>query len=176
MDIGAVFLTLAILTLVVMYLAQPYLERRTKIVSAEEAEHSTLLAMRDRYINALKELDFDHEMGKIPAEDYPTQRADLLKKGAEALRHLDEYEGTKSTSAEDRLEAVIAARRADATGTYTPNPDETPAITGDDDDLEALIAARRSKRKEKSAGFCPNCGHPVMESDKFCTKCGKKTA
>jgi phage protein D len=168
MDIGAVFLTLAILTLVVMFLAQPYLEKRTKIVSAEELEHSTLLAERDRYINALKELDFDHEMGKIPAEDYPVQRADLLKKGAEALRQLDEYEGAKSTSAEDRLEAVIAARRADAVGTQEPAPST-------DDDLEAMIAARRSKRKAKSAGFCPNCGHPIMANDKFCTNCGKKT-
>ncbi|MBT3338476.1 MAG: zinc ribbon domain-containing protein [Anaerolineae bacterium] len=175
MDIGAIFLTLAILVLVAMYLAQPYLERRTKIVSAEELEHSTLLATRDRYINSLKELDFDHSMGKIPTEDYPTQRAELLQKGAAALRHLDEYEGAKSTSAEDRLEAVIAARRADATGSEELVIDETPAIA-DDDDLEAMIAARRSKRKAKSAGFCPNCGHPVMTNDKFCANCGKKTA
>lgn len=88
MDIGAIFLLMALFTLVAMFLAQPYMERRAKIVSAEEFEHSTLLAMRDRYINALKELDFDHELGKIPAEDYPAQRAELLKKGADALRQI----------------------------------------------------------------------------------------
>ena len=170
MDIGAIFLTLAITTLVAMYLAQPYLERRTKIVSAEELEHSYLLAERDRYINALKELDFDHEMGKVPEEEYPSQRAELLKKGADALRRIDEYEGAQNTSAEDRLEAVIAARRADSTS--------APAVDSSvdtDDDLEALIAARRSKRKAKSGGFCPNCGHPILADDKFCTNCGKKT-
>ena len=170
MDIGALFLTLAVAILVAMFLAQPYLERRTKLVSAEEFEHSHLLAERDHYINALRELDFDYELGKVPEEEYPEQRADLLQKGADALRKLDEYEGTKATSAEDRLEAVIAARRADATDA----PDVAPTLNTDDD-LESLIAARRAKRKTKSNGFCPNCGHAVMEIDKFCTNCGKKT-
>lgn len=169
MDIGAIFLTLAILTIVAMYLVQPFMERRSKIVSVEELEHSHLLAQRDRYINALKELDFDHEMGKIPEEDYSPQRADLLKKGSEALRQLDEYEGAKGSSAEDRLEAVIAARRADSTST------PAASISTDDDDLESLIASRRSQRKAKSGGFCPNCGHPILANDKFCTNCGKKT-
>ena len=170
MDIGAIFLTLAIMTLVAMYLMQPFMDRRTKIVSAQELGYSQLLAERDRYISALKELDFDHEMGKVPTEEYPSQRADLLKKGADALRRLDEYEGTKSASAEDRLEAVIAARRADST-----SASEVGASVDVDDDLESLIAARRSKRKAKSGGFCPNCGHPIIVTDKFCTNCGKKT-
>lgn len=170
MDIGAIFLTLAIMTLVAMYLMQPFMDRRTKIVSAQELEHSQLLAERDRYISALKELDFDQEMGKVPTEEYPSQRADLLKKGTDALRRLDEYEGTQSASAEDRLEAVIAARRADST-----SAPEAETSQDADDDLEALIAARRSKRKAKSGGFCPNCGHPIVVTDKFCTNCGKKT-
>jgi hypothetical protein len=173
MDIGAIFLTLAITTLVAMFLIQPYMERRTKIVSAEEFEHSHLLAERDRYINALRELDFDNEMGKIPEESYPAQRADLLKKGADALRKLDEYEGEKGTSAEDRLEAVIAARRADSTD--TPAVSKGSPTLDADDELESLIAARRSKRNAKSGGFCPNCGHAVLATDKFCTNCGKNT-
>lgn len=174
MDIGALFLTLAVTTLVVMYLVQPYIERRTKIVSREELEHSQLLAERDRYINALKELDFDHELGKVPAEEYPVQRADLLKKGAAAFRKLDEYEQAQDTSAEDRLEAVIAARRADATNAPKAKSATAPTLDADDE-LESLIAARRSKRKAKSGGFCPNCGHAVLATDKFCTNCGKKT-
>lgn len=174
MDIGALFLTLAVATLVAMYLVQPYLERRTKMVSEEELEHSYLLAERDRYINALKELDFDYEMGKVPEVEYPVQRAGLLQKGADALRKLDEYEGAKESSAEDRLEAVIAARRADATDTPKAEVETTPSMDADDE-LESLIAARRSKRKARSGGFCPNCGHAVLATDKFCTNCGKKT-
>jgi len=167
MDIGAIFVLLALLILIAMYLAQPYMEKRAKVVSAKELELSALFAKRDDAINALKELDFDNALGKVPAEEYPLQRANLLKKGADALRHIDEYQagGAAVTNAEDRLEAASASHRADAAG--------VPALDADDD-LEALIAARRSKRKAKSGGFCPNCGHPVLSGDKFCTSCGKK--
>jgi len=162
MDIGAVFILLALLILVALYLAQPYMERSATRVSASELELSALLAERDNAINALKELEFDHELGKVPEEDYPMQRAELMKRGAEALRRLDEFhaDGDVTQLAEDRVESVINAHK-----------DSLPA----EDDLEALIAARRSKRKGRSGGFCPNCGHPVLSSDKFCTGCGQKT-
>lgn len=162
MEIGAIFILLALLILVALYLAQPYLERHATLVSESEQELSALLAERDHTINALKELEFDHELGKVPEEDYPSQRAALLKRGAEALRRLDAYHagGDVGKRAEDRVENAIDA--------YQDAPQA-------EDDLEAMIAARRSKRKGRSDGFCPNCGHPILSSDKFCTGCGKKT-
>jgi NADH pyrophosphatase NudC (nudix superfamily) len=66
------------------------------------------------------------------------------------------------------VEAVIAAQRADAA---VKNKSVERVVS--DDDLEDLIAARRAARKEKSAGFCPKCGKPVLRSDRFCPSCGK---
>lgn len=166
MDIGAIFLILAVLILVALFLAQPLIEHRSTMVTEEEHELSSLMAEQDSLLTALQELDFDHTLGKIPAEEYPAQRADLLKRGTEILRRIDALSGVgESKNAQDRVEAAIAARRADAAVVK----DNAPS----DDDLESLISARRTDRKEKSGGFCPHCGKPVLRTDRFCPKCGK---
>jgi rubrerythrin len=68
----------------------------------------------------------------------------------------------------NKLESEIAAKRSDSA---INKVSETANFS--DTDLEEMLAARRSARKEKAAGFCPNCGKPVMKSDKFCPSCGK---
>ena len=166
MDINALFFTLAILVLVGMYLYTPLVEGRARRVTEEEHELSALMAERDRVINSLQELDFDFKLGKIPEEDYPTQRANLLQKGADILRRIDTIapQPASAQSANARIEKASAARRADA----------AVAISEvSDDDVESMIAARRKARKEKSSGFCPKCGKPVVISDRFCPSCGK---
>ena len=178
MDIGAIFFALAVVTLVGMYVGQPYIQHRGRRATQEDREYSALMAEYDRAVNTLQELDFDDALGKVPAEDYPEQRAELLSKGAELLRKLDSFvpapapsgnsNGTKNETkdAESRLEAAVAARRADSSAK------KAVAIL-DDDDLESMIASRRKMRKEKSAGFCPKCGKPILVSDRFCPSCGK---
>jgi len=166
MQITAIFFTLAILILVAIYLYAPFTERRARRVTEEEHELSALMAERDRVINSLQELDFDFKLGKIPAGDYPTQRASLLQKGADILRQIDSI-APQPTSLQDvdaRIEKAIAARRADASVEKTEVSD---------DDVESMISARQKSRKEKSSGFCPKCGKPVMVSDRFCPSCGK---
>ena len=166
MQLTAIFFTLAILILVAIYLYAPFMERRARRVTEEEHELSSLMAERDRVINSLQELDFDFKLGKIPDEDYPTQRSSLLQKGADILRKIDSIapQATSVQDADARIEKAIAARRADAAISQ-------PEIS--DDELESMIVARRKAHKEKSSGFCPKCGKPVMVSDRFCPSCGK---
>lgn len=166
MEFTAILVTLALLILVVVYLYAPFVQRRARRVTSEEHELSALLAERDRVINSLQELDFDYKLGKIPEEDYPGQRATLLQKGADILRQIDSLapQPTSVQDADARIEQAIAVRRADASGVRAEPSDE---------DLEAMIMARRTARKEKSSGFCPKCGKPVLVSDRFCPSCGK---
>lgn len=170
MEIGSIFLLLAVLMLASLFVARPFFEgRRMTAVSAEDQTLSSLMADRDRLILTLQELEFDHVLHKIPAEDYPTMRADLMQKAADVLRKLDALQAkSASTDAESRLEAVIAARRADSAQKAIPaiNP-----VT--DDSIEALIAARKATRKEKSGGFCAKCGKAVLSTDLFCPNCGQ---
>ncbi len=169
MELTAIFFSLAVLILVGIYLYAPFMERRARRVTEEEHELSALMAERDRVINSLQELDFDFKLGKIPEDDYPVQRSTLLNKGADILRKIDLL-APQPASAQDteaRLERAIAARRADTA---------LAKVEVTDDDLESMISSRRKRRPNKSAGFCPKCGKPVMVTDRFCPSCGKSLA
>ncbi len=171
MDLGALFLILALAMLVGMFISRPFfaVEDERALAEGEQAPsndrsrdhtHSTLLAERDRLLSALQELDFDYGLGKIPAEDYPPQRAALAQRAAEVLRNLDE-----SFPSELSEEA--------------PQPPVPPApvvIEPPDEELEVKIASYRRSRQEKAIGFCPRCGKPVKKTDKFCSRCGMPIA
>ncbi len=169
MDLGAIFLLVAVIILVALYVARPFAGRQRSVTGHEKAL-STLLAERDRVLTALQELDFDYSLGKIPAEDYPAQRKELLQSGADVLRRIDALTTAHSPDrrvepAESCSEVTAAARR--------PREEKKPASSSaSDDDLEDLIARRRAARKEKSSGFCPKCGKPILKSDVYCPSCG----
>jgi hypothetical protein len=165
MQTAAILLTLGVIILVGLYLYAPFLERQSRRITEEEHELSSLMAERDRAIDSLQELDFDFALGKIPEGEYPAQRTELLQKGADILRKIDSHtpKADPAQDAESRLEKAIAARRAKTSSKESETTD---------DDIESMIIERRKSHKEKSAGFCPNCGKPIMASDRFCPSCG----
>jgi hypothetical protein len=157
MELGAIFLLLGMAVIVIVFVAQPFTTHwRTRAQSSHEI--SALLAERERAINALLELDADNAIGKIPAEEYSSQRAGLVRKGADILRRLDEIQKAQPAPVKETVRPVIA---------------ETSSNAPSDEDLEDLISQRRTIRQLKTAGFCPNCGKPVLQSDQFCPSCGQ---
>jgi NADH pyrophosphatase NudC (nudix superfamily) len=157
MELAAILFILAILLAVAMYLAAPLMANRSPRVVQETQEVSSLLAERERLLTALQELDFDYQLGKIPEEDYPVQRADLLQKGVGVLKQLDALASSRPSHARPIEQGI--------------SPEQGGQLS--DDDIESMLAARRKARKTKSAGFCPRCGKPVLVTDQFCPSCGK---
>ncbi len=155
MDLAAILVLIALLLVITLYLVTPLLGNRSPRSPQETQAVSSLLAERERLLNALQELDFDFQLGKVPAEDYPAQRADLLQKGADILKQLDALAPSRPPA---------RSPEARAAGTQS-------ALN--DDEIESMLAARRKARTSKSAGFCPRCGKPVLTTDKFCPNCGK---
>ncbi len=158
MEPAAIFLLLIVFAFIVLFVSRPFFERRRVRAAESGHELSSLLAERERLLTALQELDFDQSLGKIPAEDYPIQRAELLQKGADVLRQLD------------ALTPTIAGKTSGKKRRARSVPEPTASLS--DDDLEDLLAKRRNGRKDKTAGFCPKCGKPVLQSDVFCPSCG----
>ncbi|GAB4580245.1 MAG: hypothetical protein Fur0022_29840 [Anaerolineales bacterium] len=178
MDLGSLFLLIALFILVAAFVIRPIIEHHAVEVSEQEQALSTWLARQDRVLDALQELDFDYKLGKIPEADYPAQRTMLLQQGAEILKQLDALQPRRHQPA-DALEAAIAARRAQTTalaenGGVVPNGMPPSEGHPSDDKIEMLLAERRRERKTKFSGFCSQCGNPLQASDKFCSKCGTK--
>ncbi len=171
MDIGSILLLLALVVVVGVFIASPLrTQRERKAVGKLDIELSQLLAERERILEALAELDFDNDMGKIPDDLYPLQREALLKRGAAVLRLLDEYRAVPADAAATEPER---AERLERAASIRPV---------DDDPLEAMIATRRKQRtpavsepadKPGQPGkFCPNCGDAIKPGDRFCASCG----
>ena len=151
MEPQVILYLLVVMSLVGVFVSRPFW-RAIRSSQTDDYSRSFLLAERERLLTTLQELDFDHSLGKIPEEDYPIQRAELLRQGAEVMESLE--------------------RQVDANADAPiPMPEKTPRHV-DDDYIEDLIAKRRSARKEQTDGFCPNCGKAVLPSDSFCPGCG----
>jgi len=194
MDFGSLFLIIALLVLVILFVSRPLMEKESITDQKNEMQsdhiYSAALAERDQILNNLHELDLDFSLGKIPAEDYPIERAAMLEKGAKVLRDLDQFQNSKigtdiptgDTAAIGGLQE-LQFQHANAGEQGTPGHNESTApfngsgnvLRSPDDELELMLATRRRVRQEKAAGFCPTCGHAVQKTDRFCPKCGKKT-
>jgi hypothetical protein len=173
MDIGSILLILAIFIPVTLFILHPIIERSLVPETQSGPDISTLLAERDHIIATIKELDDDYSLGKVPAEDYPSQRLALLQNGADILRNIDNFQSRFSTQApEDRLEAALVAHRQNLEASYSPKKNGNAVPPVPDDGLEQKIAIRRRMMHGKAGGFCPKCGRPVQAIDRFCPHCG----
>ena len=169
MDIGSILILLSILVAAGFFIIQPLLEKQAVAISEEEHIYSTLMAERDRILEAIEELEFDFNLGKIPETDFPGRRAILYQQGAEILKQIDEFEERLPLPAQNRddlLEAAIQARRQNEPDKVRRQP------VREDDEIETLLAARRREKQDQSGGFCHQCGQAYQLSDKFCSKCG----
>lgn len=171
MDIGSIMLIASSGVLVGILLIRPFFARdngnsrkhiRTAIQNGDH-EYSSLLAEKERILTALRELDFDNQLGKIPPEEYTSQRSELLHLGAAVIKKLDHMQGTGTAG--QRIETPVNNHREDTRRVSTLSREEN-------DELEDLIALHRNSHKDKAAGFCPKCGKPVHKTDQFCPRCG----
>ncbi|MFW5941071.1 MAG: zinc ribbon domain-containing protein [Chloroflexota bacterium] len=187
-DTGSILLGVALVLVVALILARPFFVahyRRQEALTEREA----LEAQKDALLVQIRELDFDHETGKLPEDVHKQRRAELVAEAAAVLQQLDDLEpeteqgeaseeGTVPVRTDEEIEAAVARlRRVRAAAPV--------AEGGGPDEIEAAVARLRRKpaegngaaeeeqaTAEKGARYCPQCGQPRDAGDKFCAYCG----
>jgi hypothetical protein len=91
----ALIVSAALAVVCVMYVARPFLRepraRADVLAEPDELERRrlALIEERDRALDALRELEFDHRTGKLSDDDYRALVGPLRRRAAEAARALE---------------------------------------------------------------------------------------
>lgn len=154
MDVGSLLIILALLIIIVTFIARPFIEKHPGMVVEVNRYDSELRAERDQVLMNLQELDMDHAMGKIPTDVYQARRTSLVTRGAAILKKLD------------RLNGVPSDVPIDMEGKKDQNTQDFEA------QIEKEIRQRRKIVTGEIAGYCSQCGNRFHAGDRFCTRCG----
>lgn len=162
MTIGSILLGAALAILVGLVLARPLLQA-SREEQRKVSRRQILLAEKEAILAQIRDLDFDHDTGKMPDEIHQRQRAHLMNSAADILKQLEQSVEKAPQSAAPTVNGAVNA----------------------DDDIEAAVARMRRSQKGRSVprpqpasanggGFCPQCGSAFDAGDKFCVSCGHK--
>jgi Double zinc ribbon len=145
------------------------------VVTSAEETVDELVAQRDAVFQALRELRFDHEVGKITEEDYVAFEGSLRQTAASSLRALDEWEAEADRDLNAVIEAAVAERAASIAEAPVLCPNcGRPAGPADKFCGNCGEALPEVMAASLAVPACPNCGRPVDAGDRFCAGCGQE--
>lgn len=181
LTLGSVLLGVALLVVVLLYLARPFAVPEDEEARLDREEVDSLVLRRDALLRQIRELDEDMEAAKVAPEMYQARRPQLVKQAALLTQQLDAHgyidgspaaAATTATDVDAEMEAAVRQLRT---------PQEV------DDDIEAAVRQARQRAPNgaanapkgaataavaTTASYCPKCGRRVDASDRFCPKCG----
>jgi hypothetical protein len=147
MNLAAIIIGVAIAVAVAAYVAEPLIrgQRDRKHQTSNINYQGADLELEYRAtLEAIRELDFDFQTGKIVEEDYQLLRERYVLQGAALLQKLDQLGARRaSETISDQIEALVLARR-------------------------------KAGSQARPAQACPACGQPCRAGDRFCGKCGAR--
>jgi hypothetical protein len=141
----------------------PLFSAKVKPYHTENDELAELLVRKEGIMAAIKDLEFDHRVGKVSEEDYQRFDARLRRQAIVYMQQIEKV-APETAGLEDALEAEIARQRHTANGKAT-----SPAKV----ETARVVAATPTV---SSSRFCTTCGEPLLANHKFCANCGTPIA
>ena len=157
MELGAIFVGLAMLVASIPFVIRPFREKRFKKDRNPKVRLNPEIR-RKADLSAILDLDFDFRTGKVSEEDYSALKAQLVADAAKYVQLENPIEN-------DQLETMIHARKAlQSQIQKCPNCEEKIAL-----------GSRFCPQCGMPVGDnCPSCGEYVQKGDFFCIACGTK--
>lgn len=123
-----------------LFVAWPLLRGAVRRSSSDEraTEVAELKDEKDKLLQALKEIEFDHRTGKLSDEDFQSLRADYRRRAIEALERLEKAAPSEGSVAAIEADVLRALGRQKSGGPQR--------------------CAGCGERVGSEARFCPNCG------------------
>jgi hypothetical protein len=164
MSFPAILIGVALLLASILIVAEPLIrKKRLKTLDKDKYPRGSRRSY-DQTLLALRDLDFDYQLGIVAESDYQQLRALLMAEAAEAYEKTapddGNFEQLIETAVRDRRQHIGDGHsRCANCGTDLESADKFCAACG--------LHAR---------GTCPQCDEPLEHADKFCSSCGAQLA
>ncbi|MCH8014313.1 MAG: zinc ribbon domain-containing protein [Candidatus Dadabacteria bacterium] len=160
---------------VAIYIALPFFLKRGSqgndapvILEVESGEHEieklkSLDNQKETLYSAIRDIDFDYELGKLSKEDFIELKNKYKLEAAGVLKEIDQIQNQSGTKTPDyELEQEILSYRKRKPHSYS-----------DDNKIQEGISAFKSaSNKTNTDHKCSGCGSEYSSADLFCSKCG----
>ena len=151
---------------VVLFVLFPIFARASEVSQRPTAiaqERRSLSEKKDRLYEAIKDVEFEYQAGKLSDTDYKSVRTDCLAQAAEVIARLEEIDesdaaGAKATEEKDSV-AVDVASGPSCRSCEQKNP------------AGAQFCMRCGSKMTNPAN-CPQCGTELQNEARFCNACG----
>lgn len=150
------------------------------LVSGEAASDAVMIGGRTRAalerdkaltLRSLKELDFDHKMGKIAAADYTEMRDRLRARAVRLMRQLEgatAYRTQIERDLQERLSPAVAMTQAGAVAATTAAYSAAVATPT----TVRRVCGHCNTSNDADARYCKACGTPMSKPLPTCSECG----
>jgi hypothetical protein len=128
-----------------------------------DAQWEVLVDQREIAYRAIRDLDFEYQLGNLPQEEYEAQRTLWQASAEQALHRLDDLKESEGVEAATEASAPASRKRAAA------DPSVTCASCGKPTDAADLFCPNCGEAVQLA---CPGCGAVRPASDSFCGQCG----
>ncbi len=130
----------------------------------EDSTLSDLIQRKDVALASIREIEFDHQTGKLNADDFQRINNRLRQQAIVFLRQI-EKSAPATSGLEAELEAAIRGQRVVADRGSSMPQVVTPIAP-------VAVNGTTSIVMNTATNFCPQCGTRVAANANFCANCG----